>query len=588
MSQMTGGEAIVKSLESQGVEYVFGMAGHANLAFLDPLIDSEIKFITVPHEQIAAHAADAYFRVTHKPAVVTTTVGPGATNVIAGMADALLDSSAMVVICGGIPSFYSGTGGYQEMNEHGEDQQFELFRPVTKRVFRVAHASLLPHVISNAFNYALSGNPGPVMVHVPLDFLSYKSDYELRDLPAHRPSTKKILADPNQVHNALDLLVSAEKPLIFAGNGVLLSEASTQLTSLAEYLNVPVATTMSGQGAINSEHPLSAGFTGVVGTPVANALARDADVIMAIGTRMPEMDTSSWSSENFFNSKQSKLIHIDINSYEIGKIYPVEVGVVGDASSVLQQMIDEVPNFSDPKTSTPWVEGMIQEKQKWFAELAEFEQSAEKPICVERLLGDVRDSIDLASDGKGVLISGVGIRHAAGQHFRFKTPGTHIVGSGYSTMGQEVAAALGAKLGNPEVPVVAVVGDGAFRSTLQTVTAAVEFKIPVVWVVMNNYSYNIIAFYQNRHWKRLTGTEFRIEDEKEPYNPDFAAFARSVGAGGKRIDNPEDLRPAIDEAIKSEIPYVLDVITTDRPRARASGYWDVNDVLSSDWDGIAP
>ena len=155
-------------------------------------------------------------------------------------------------------------------------------------------------------------------------------------------------------------------------------------------------------------------------------------------------------------------------------------------------------------------------------------------------------------------------------------------------MGQEVAAALGAKLGNPEVPVVAVVGDGAFRSTLQTVIAAVEFKIPVVWVVMNNYSYNIIAFYQNRHWKRLTGTEFRIEDEKEPYNPDFAAFARSVGAGGKRIDNPEDLRQAIDEAIKSEIPYVLDVITTDRPRARASGYWDVNDVLSSDWDGIAP
>ena len=263
-------------------------------------------------------------------------------------------------------------------------------------------------------------------------------------------------------------------------------------------------------------------------------------------------------------------------------------GIVGDARSVLEQMIDEVPNFSDPKTSTPWVEGMIQEKQKWFAELAEFEQSAEKPICVERLLGDVRDSIDLASDGKGVLISGVGIRHAAGQHFRFKTPGTHIVGSGYSTMGQEVAAALGAKLGNPEVPVVAVVGDGAFRSTLQTVIAAVEFKIPVVWVVMNNYSYNIIAFYQNRHWKRLTGTEFRIEDEKEPYNPDFAAFARSVGAGGKRIDNPEDLRPAIDEAIKSEIPYVLDVITTDRPRARASGYWDVNDVLSSDWDGIAP
>ena len=219
---------------------------------------------------------------------------------------------------------------------------------------------------------------------------------------------------------------------------------------------------------------------------------------------------------------------------------------MGDASSVLQQMIDEVPNFSDPKTSTPWVEGMIQEKQKWLAELAEFEQSAEKPICVERLLGDVRDSIDLASDGKGILISGVGIRHAAGQHFRFKSPGTHIVGSGYSTMGQEVAAALGAKLGNPQVPVVAVVGDGAFRSTLQTVIAAVEFKIPVVWVVMNNYSYNIIAFYQNRHWKRLTGTEFRIEDEKEPYNPDFAALARSCGVDGMTVTMSDDYKGALE------------------------------------------
>ena len=581
MKDITGGQAIVRCLESQGVQYAFGMAGHGNLALLDALIDSNIEFISVPHEQIATHAADAYFRLTHKPAVVVTTVGPGATNTVTGLADAMMDSSAMVVICGGIPSFYSGTGSFQEMDAHHDDEQFEIFKPVTKRVWKVASPGLLPHVISNAFNHALTGNPGPVLVHVPLDFLSQRMEYDVRDITSHRITSTRIQGDPGEIDRALSLLLDAERPLIFAGNGLLLSEATPQLTRVAEFVQAPVVTTMGGQGAIDGEHPLSAGFTGTVGTPVANRLAREADVILAIGTRMPEMDCNSWSPEHFINTSNAKLIHIDINPHEIGKIFPVEVGIVGDARAALGQLLVKAEALTSPRQASGWVEAMMQQREEWLAQLFEAEQSNETPITVERLLGDIRDVMP----ADGILISGVGVRHALAQHIRFTQPMTHIVGSGYGTMGQEVAAALGAKLARPEVPVVAVVGDGSFRSTMQTLLPAVEYGINAIWLVMNNYSYNIIAQYQRRHWKRRTGTEFRIEGSDEPYNPDFAELARVFGACGKRVERPEDLKPALEEAIKAERPYVLDVITTQEPRSRASGHWAVNDILSKEWTG---
>lgn len=579
--QVTGGEAVVRYLESQGVEYAFGMVGHGNLALVDAFLDSPIKYISVPHEQIAVHAADAYFRITHKPAVVVTTVGPGATNTPTGLADALLDSSAVVVLSGGIPSFYTGTGALQELGTHHDDEQFEIFKPLTKRVWKVAHARLLPQVISRAFNYALTGNPGPVMVHVPLDFFSQRLDFDERDITQYRPTTRRILGDPAEIERALGLLLKAERPLIFAGNGVLLSEGSAALTALAEYLQIPVATTMSGQGAIDETHPLAAGFTGTVGTPVANRLAREADVILAVGTRMPEMDTNSWKREHFFAIPPARLIHVDIDPYEIGKIYPVNVGIVGDAAAVLVQFVEAAEATVQRRRPSQWVLGMQAQRKEWWAELAADQASNDVPITVGRLLGD----IDRVLPPEGIFVSGVGVRHAAGQHLRFRRPMTHVVGSGYGTMGQEVPAALGAKLARPNAPVIAAVGDGAFRSTMQTLLPAVEYGINAVWIVQNNYSFNIISLYQKRHWERVIGTEFKIEGEGKAYNPDFAALAKACGAGGKRVERPEDLKPALEEALAANQPYVLDVIMTQQPRVRGSGYWVVNDILSPHWTG---
>ena len=579
--RLTGGEAVVKCLESQGVEYALGMCGHGNLGLLDALLDSNITFISVPHEQIAVHAADAYFRVTHKPAVVMTTIGPGGTNTVTALADTLLDSSATVVISGGAPSFYSGMDVLQELGTHHDDEQFEIYKPVSKRVWKVANARLLPHVISRAFNYALTGNPGPVVVCVPLDFFSQRWDYDMRDITAHRPTTRRVLADPAEVERALALLLQAERPLIYAGNGALLSEATEELTALAEYLQIPVATTMSGQGAINEEHPLAAGFTGTVGTPTGNRLAREADVILAIGTRMPEMDCNSWKREHFFAIPPAKLIHVDISPHEIGKLYRVEVGMVGDAQATLRQFMEAAEASTPARQPSDWVQGMQQERVEWWAELSAAQQSDDVPISVGRLMGDILQVLP----PDGILVSGVGVRHAVGQHIPIRRPMTHIVGSGYGTMGQEVPAALGAKLGRPDVPVIAPVGDGAFRSTMQTLIPAVEYGINAVWLVQNNYSFNIIGLYQTRHWGRQIGTDFKIEAKDELHNPDFVALAHAFGAGGRRVERPEDLKPALEEAIEADRPYVLDVTMTRKPRSRGSGYWVVNDILSPKWNG---
>jgi len=314
---------------------------------------------------------------------------------------------------------------------------------------------------------------------------------------------------------------------------------------------------------------------------VANRLAREADVILALGTRMPEMDCSSWKRQHFFHIPPAKLIQVDINPNEIGKIYPVEVGIVGDARLALQQLLDAAKADLPARQPSGWVKSMQSEREKWWNELRTDQQSDDAPISVGRLLGDIAQV--LPQDG--IFVSGVGVRHAAGQHILFQRPMTHIVASGHGTMGQEVPAALGAKLGRPDVPVIAAVGDGAFRSTMQSVLPAVEYGINVVWVVQNNYSFNIISLYQKRHWERMIGTEFTIEAEGKPYNPDFAELARACGACGTRVERPEDLKPALEEAIAANRPYVLDVIMTQKPRSRASGYWVVNDILSPAWSG---
>jgi acetolactate synthase-1/2/3 large subunit len=579
---MTGAQALVRYLELEGVEYVFGMCGHANLALLDALAESRIRFISVPHEQIAAHAADCYFRVTHKPGVVITTVGPGLGNAVNGIMDAAADCSSVVVISGNVPTQYIGKDAFQELHMHADASQAEIYRPFTKRTWRVDVPQTLMHTLARAFNYSLTGRPGPVLVDVPMDIFSAEADFDIPVGLQRRPTAGRPLGEPAAIARAVRLLREAERPIIFAGGGVILAEAESELVALAEYLGLPVITSMIAQGAIPNDHPLYFGFTGSVGTPTGNGLARTADVVLAVGTRFGEIDCNSWLPSHFFPVPNCRIVQVDIEPNEIGKLLPVDVGIVGDAKMVLGQMLDEA-RATGPAVdwrNSPRYRDLDAKRRAWQDEIRDAQASDNVPLELERVIRDVCDVMP----ENGILLTGVGPRHHVGQHYTVRRPRTHIVASGHGTMGLAVPGALGAKLGRPDAPVVALVGDGEFRSVSQTLAPAVEYHIPAVWVVLNNYGFNIITLYQQRHYGRSFGTEFSIQATGQPYNPDFVALAQAYGAEGRRIERPEELKSALAEAIAAQVPYVLDVPVTRQPHLRSSGYWDANRFIKLGWN----
>lgn len=576
-SVTNGARAIVAALESAGIDYVFGLCGHTNLAMLDALAVSRIQYIGTRHEQVAVHAADGYFRLTHKPAAVLTTIGPGLANALTGLGDAALDGSAMLVICGDVPTYYTGRDAFQETNLHADADQWEIARPVVKRAWRVPHADMLLYDVARAFNYATTGCPGPVLVSVPMDLFSQPFAGETPALLQRRPSSQRIAADTALIARAAEILTRAERPLVYAGGGAILSEAWTQILELAEHLGIPVATSFAGHGVIATDHPLYAGYTATVGTPLAHELVRDADVVLVVGSRLAEMETSSWNAEVSFRVPPTRILQVDIEPTMIGKSYPVEVGLQGDAATVVAQLAERIKARTPrrPWETSPRITSIVQRRKAWRDELAEAARSGDYPMTPERLLADIR--AELPPDG--VFLTDVGIRHQVMQQFPTHAPLTTIVPNGWGTMGVAVGAVLGAKLARPDRVVIAEVGDGAFVAVNSAVATAVEYGINAVWVVMNNGGYSSISVYQAKHGLHGLGTRFEHPDGT-PQDTDYARIAEAYGALGIRVERPAEFRPALARAISANRPAVIDVRTTSTPRVRASGYWDVNDILS--------
>ncbi|MEV7232106.1 thiamine pyrophosphate-binding protein [Polymorphospora sp. NPDC051019] len=573
----SGAQAIVATLEAYGVRYVFGMCGHTNLAMLGAIEQSSLTFIGVRHEQVAAHAADGYFRATGQLAAVLTTIGPGLTNALTGIGDAALDGAGMIVIAGDVPSYLAGRGGFQELDLHGEAQQVEMVRPLVKRAWKVASREGLADVTGRACQIALADQPGPVLLDVPMDLFSatFRDDIHVA---AHRvPADRRTYAPDTQVARAAQMLVEAERPVIYAGGGAARSRARDSLLALAEHLGIPVVTTMAGQGVIPQDHPLCAGYTATVGTPLGHALVNSADVVLALGTRFGEMETSSYDPEVSFRVPPTQIVQVDVDASQIGRTYPVALGVVADVGAFVGQLLAEIRGATPRRNweSSARFAAIQEGIRAWRADIEQGRHSDATPITVERLLGDIREVLPR----DGIFLTDVGIRHQVAQQFDVYDPRDHYVASGWGTMGGAVAAALGAKVGAPGRAVVAEVGDGAFTSILSAVVTAVEYDIPVVWVVMNNFGYSSISVYQHKHALGALGTTFRTPDGK-PYNPDFAALAQACGALGAVVTDPADLRSALRTALDSGRPYVLDVHTEKAPRTRATGKWDVNDILS--------
>jgi len=572
---MTGAMFIAECLKQEGVTKVFGQCGHTNYALIDACHQLGIEYISFRHEQMAAHAADAYFRVSHKLAVMNVHLSPGLTNALTGVATAAADSTPMVVITGNTPSYHHAREPHQGIRFHADASQADIYKPICKRVWRVDDAKFLPDVMPRALNVAQTGRPGPVLIDIPMDVFSAKVDAQPVTL-RRRPNFARAAGPHSGIVEAANVLLGAKRPVIFAGNGVLLSEASNELRELAELTGVPVATTLMGKGAFPENHPLSLGMTGIWGTTVANETTREADVIVAIGTGFGEADCSSWNPKYTFAIPPSRLIQIDSDPQEIGKIYPVDVGIVGDARATLRELTQQVRADGRTVEPCPCRNPKVEERKKtWREQLAASQSDANKPIHPARLLLEL--SKVLTEDT--IVVTDVGWnKNGAAQQLQSSKPGSFITSGGLATMGFAPAAAIGAKLAAPDRKVVCLVGDGGFLSVVGALTTAVELGIPVLWVLFNNFCFSTIRTVGVTYFKNSYGTEFTRPDGT-PYNPDFPLLAKAFGIESALVDEPAELGSTLKKAFAAEVPYLLEVRTRgDVPMPR-TGYWDIADFL---------
>ena len=560
---------LVEYLERIGVDIIFGLCGHTNIAMLDALSKSSIRFITSRHEQVSAHSADGYARVTGKPGVVLSHLGPGLTNCATGVANAALDSIPMVVIAGDIPSYYYGRHPHQEVNLHQDADQSQIYRPFCKRVYRVDRAADLPRIMERAFHLSTNGRPGPVLVDIPMDFFSADLPADaFQQVPAEiaRPAL-----DPDTADRIVSILADAERPLIYAGGGVLSARATRELAALAEALEIPVAHSLMGKGCLHEEHPLLLGMTGFWGTPVANDMCRTADVILAVGTRLAEASSSSWDPRFTFAAPPTRLIHIDADLAEIGRNLPTELGVVADAKLALAALATAA-HGRDHRDRGPMREEIRVGRRAFAEEWAHQWSSDQFPLRPERILSELRQA--LPEDG--FIVTDVGWnKNGVAQQFSITVPGTFITPSGLATMGFGAAAVLGVKVGQPDRAAVALIGDGGFGANPNVVATAMEAGLNVVWLIMDNAAFGTIAGLEAMHYGTTFGCEFKCDGR--PYRLDFAAMARAWGAHGVMIESAGELGPALREALSCGRPAVVQVPMENAPTP-TPGYWNINDI----------
>jgi acetolactate synthase-1/2/3 large subunit len=560
---------LVEYLERLGVDVIFGLCGHTNIALLDALSKSRIRFITSRHEQVSAHSADGYARVSGKPGVVLTHLGPGLTNAATGVANAALDSIPMVVIAGDIPSYYYGRHPHQEFNLHQDADQAQIYRPFCKRIYRVDRAADLPRVMERAFHLATTGRPGPVLVDVPMDFFSADLPVDaFHQVPAEiaRPAV-----DPDTVERIVRTLAEAHSPVIYAGGGVLSARASQELAALAEALEIPVAHSLMGKGCLPESHPLLLGMTGFWGTPVANDKCRTADVILAVGTRLAEASSSSWDPRFTFAAPPTRLIHIDADLAEIGRNLPTELGVIADAKLALGALADAARGRQH-RDRGRLREEIDRGRRAFTAEWADQWTSDQFPLRPERILRELRQA--LPEDG--FVVTDVGWnKNGVAQQFAITVPGTFITPSGLATMGFGAAAVLGAKVAAPDRAAVALIGDGGFGANPNVVATAMEAGLAVVWLIMDNAAFGTIAGLENMHYGTTFGCVFQCNGK--PYRVDFAAMARAWGAHGVMVQSAAELGPALRDALACGGPAVVQVPMENAPTP-TPGHWNINDI----------
>jgi len=574
MPGMKGAELITEALIREEIPYVFGICGHGNVGMLDALYDAKdrIKLISPRHEQVAGHMADAYFRVRHQPVATLTSCGPGSSNLVMALAVALTDSSAFLAITANVPTSQFNRSPFQELNRHFQADFPNVLKPVVKRGFQPTRVDMLPLALRQAATTMVSGRPGPVNLDVPFN-LFQESDEVATEAPSPGVGARRSGAAPEEVNEALGLLLAAERPVLFIGHGVTLSEAADELTALARRLNIPVISSPNGMGCLDMDDPLSLGFIGRNGAYPANQAGRHADLVVAIGARFDDRSASSWLPGYSWNFPSTKLIHVDVDHAEIGRNYPPTLGILADARTFLRQLLAELDRRGGPEPGRlgAWHAGIDAWTKEWQAYVAPNFELHTSPLRPERVVADCRAV--LPDDAVISLDSGVHHNWFM-QFWRARRPQTMLNTWGFSGMGFGPAGILGAKLAAPDRPCVAVCGDGGFSMVPHVLCTAVEYDIPAVWVVWNNFSWAAIRDIQYGLFDgHEIGTAFYRGANNQPYNPDFAGWARACGVEAATVTRSEDFAGALEHAIKTERPYLLDVHVDANVRPPATGTW---------------
>jgi len=535
MTRMSGAEALVEALKKQKVDVIFGIPGGATIPIYDVLYDTDdIRHILMRHEQCAAHAADGYARASGKIGVCMATSGPGATNLVTGIANAYMDSSPIVAFTGQVPRSLIGKDAFQETDIVG------IATPITKYTFQVPKASEIPQIIKKAFYIASSGRPGPVLVDLPkdtqveVDEIDFDDDIEI---PGYRPNYEP---HPIQVEKAADLLANAERPVIISGGGVIASGASSELVAIAELLLAPVATTLMGKGSIPENHPLSLGLLGMHGTIASNLIASDADVLLAVGMRFSDRTTGN--VEKF--CPNAKIIHIDIDTAEIGKNLEPSIPIVADAKRALKALYERLSKIFKKKDRSAWM-NRIEDLKRQHEEMSE-----KSGVSPPRLMKELRKLLP----AEAIITTEVGQNQMwAALYLKAYKPRTFISSGGLGTMGFGFPASLGAKVACPDVPVVDIAGDGSFLMTEQDLASSVTEKIPVIVIIMDNRFLGMVAQWQRLFYDR------RYSSINLGKTPDFVKLAEAFGAQGIYAGSLSEFKKAVQTALKSDVTTVIDV-----------------------------
>ena len=537
MENMSGSKALMKALEKEGVKEVFGLPGGANLPMYDELYKSNIRHILVRHEQSAAHMADGFGRVSRKAGVCFATSGPGATNIITGLATAQADSAPMIAVTGQVPVKMIGRDAFQESDIIG------ISNPIVKYAFQPREASEIPEVVKKGFYIAETGRPGAVLIDIPKDVQQNEAEMSFPDevrIRGYHP-----WADPDvlETERAIDLLLSAQRPIILAGGGVIISTAFSELQTLAEMLMIPVVTTFKGKGAFPENHALSLGPIGMHGHAEANKLMVEADCVLAIGTRFS--DRSVGTFEEF--EKNLKIIHMDVDPAEIGKNQTTHVAVVGDVKASLRIMVKLLIKRALKKSDdNVWIKHVNEVRDYWRQNL----KIHPGEMGAAKILRKLREVLPK----EAIVTTEVGQHQMwASLFFDVIHPGTFFSSTGLGTMGWGFPAAIGAKTARPDVPVVDIAGDGSFNMTENSLATSVLENLPVIVFLVNNYSLGMVAQWQRTFYdRRMIGV-----DQKNC--PDYVKLAESYGAQGIRAQSLDELGKAIKAGLKSDVATVIDI-----------------------------